>query len=315
MPADSLPELGLGCWQFAGTFGFWEGQAREDSIRTVHAALRSGVRHFDTAQSYGNGRSEQLLGQQLRRFRTEFSRQTLTIATKIMPMPPHRIRAAIETSLRRLCTPYLDILYLHWPDSRCDALPLLEAMRAAQAEGLVRQIGVSNFPPALLEQVCEQVPLNWVQCAGSLLWTRNLSCTLDFCKSRNIRTALYSPLGMGLLSGRYRTAEDLPKGDARRNLFCFQEKCRASWNILLDTLLACSGRMGCTPGQLALAWTLAQNVSVVIGGARNKLQLAQNLAAKELVIPPDTMSELSVAAHNLERDIPPRQDNIFGHIW
>ena len=310
-----VAELGLGGWQFAGTFGFWDGQTREDSIRTVHAALRGGIRHFDTAQSYGNGRSEQLVGQQLRRFQAEFPRETLTIATKLMPMPPLRIRKAVETSLRRLCTPYLDILYLHWPDSHCDVLPILEAMRTLQTDGLVRQIGVSNFPPDLLQRTCDRFPLDWVQCAGSLLWTRNLARTLDVCRQRSVRIALYSPLGMGLLSGRYRTAADLPEKDARRNLFCFQEDCRASWNELLDILRACAECIGCTPAQIALAWALVQDVSVVVGGARNKSQLAQNLATTALEFPQEMLEELSVAARTLEQSIPRQQDNIFGHAW
>ncbi len=307
-----VAELGLGCWQFAGTFGFWGDQPREDSIQTIHAALRGGVRHFDTAQGYGNGRSEQMVGQQLRRFRKEFPRDSLTIATKVMPMSPDKLKTTVERSLRRLCTPYIDILYLHWPDSKTETGPLLETMSRLKAEGAVRQIGVSNFPPFLLEKTCRNIQLDWVQCAGSLLWTKNLAETIRICKREGMKTALYSPLGMGLLTGRYRTAADLPEGDARRKLFCFQPECEESWNHLLDRLQTYSERLSCTPGQLALAWALSQDVSIVVGGARNKHQLAENLTAEHLSIPQNMMEGLADAAL---RVIPREQDNIFGHAW
>lgn len=310
-----VAELGLGCWQFAGTFGFWSDQPREDSIRTIHAALRGGVRHFDTAQGYGNGRSEQMVGQQLRRFRKEFPRDSLTIATKVMPMSPDKLRTSVEMSLRRLCTPYIDILYLHWPDSKTDTGPLLETMSRLKAEGTVRQIGVSNFPPLLLEKTCRNIQIDWVQCAGSLLWIKNLAWTADFCKRHGINTAIYSPLGMGLLTGRYRTAADLPEGDARRKLFCFQPEYEESWNHLLDRLQTYSERLSCAPGQLALAWALSQEVSAVISGARDKTQLTENLVARQLSVPKDVLMELSSAAWRLNQDIPQEQDNIFGHAW
>ncbi|HKM06760.1 MAG TPA: aldo/keto reductase, partial [Sphaerochaeta sp.] len=108
-------ELGLGCWQFGPSFGFWNGQDQSDSVRVLHKALRDNIRHFDTAASYGNGRSEQLLGHQLKRFSKTIGREELTIATKIMPKSPSLVRKDVIKSLSRLCTPYIDILYLHWP--------------------------------------------------------------------------------------------------------------------------------------------------------------------------------------------------------
>lgn len=308
-------ELALGCWQFAGTFGFWNNQTREDSIRTIHAALRGGVRHFDTAQGYGNGRSEQMLGQQLRRFRFEYPRETLTIATKVMPLPPSKLREAVATSLRRLCTPYIDILYLHWPDSQTDMRPLLEAMLPLKEAGLIHAIGISNFPLPLARQICTSIPIDWMQRAVSLIWIQDFLQTKEFCQTQGIRLAAYSPLGMGLLSGRYRTAEDLPEGDARKNLFCFRGESKRSWNNVLDILSACSRQIGCTSSQLALAWTLSQDLSVVISGVRTKSQLTENLTAEQLYIPSDTLNRLSEAALQLARTIPAGQDNIFGHIW
>ena len=94
-----------------------------------------------------------------------------------------------------------------------------------------------------------------------------------------------------------------------------REERETYWNELLDLLRACAERMGCTPAQIALAWALAQDVSVVVGGARNKSQLAQNLATTTLEFPQEMLEELSVAARTLEQTIPRQQDNIFGHAW
>lgn len=315
--SDSMSDstMALGCWQFAGAFGFWTNQQRSDSIKTIHAAIRGGVRHFDTAQGYGNGRSEQLLGQQLRRFRDIVPRQEFRIATKIMPMPPEKIEAAVRTSSRRLCTPYIDILHLHWPTSRTDILPMLRAMNGLKASGMVKEIGVSNFPLRLLKMACDEASIDRVQIPGSLLWIRDLDETVEFCKRNGIRTEIYSPQGMGLLSGAYRTIDDLKPEDSRRNLFCFDPLCRTAWNDLLEEMETGARRLGCTRSQLALAWALGRSADTVVFGARDKVQLQENLAAARIIIRPEIDARLTAAARRLEQCIPPEQDNPFGHRW
>ena len=314
MSFPTIRTFGLGCWSFGG--GFWLDQDRYDSIRTIHYALRTGIRHFDTAQGYGNGLSEQITGQQIRRFSQTIPRESLTIASKIfLPPDPSMVRKMVETSLRRLCTTYLDVLYIHWPDSKKNHLPYLDAIGNLVEAGLVRSIGASNFTPELLQQATSHVPLGYCQFPSSLLWTRSLRQLGPICEQEKIKMVTYSPIGLGLLTGKYRTSNDFKSQDRRKNLFYFNERyLKAYWN-LLDTILSEAHSMQTNPATLALAWAIEQKVSVVLIGARNRMQLEENLQAKSIGIPHKTKQALETAALELDALIPSNEDNPFFHRW
>jgi aryl-alcohol dehydrogenase-like predicted oxidoreductase len=303
-------ELGLGCWQFGGSFGFWENQNRQDSIKVLHYALRSGLRHFDTAQGYGNGESEQFTGQQLKRFSKSIERSELTIATKIIAKGPQQVRKDVETSLRRLCTDYIDILYLHWPSSTVPLTPVLDALAQIVQTDMVGSIGLSNFPLELLTSYGDY-PIGYFQMPCNLLWTRGVSQTLSYCKSKNIRTVGYSPLALGLLNGNH---EDSPV-DGRKDLYCYSPDSYLLYKALYGKLWDLSCKKQCSLSQVALAWSLAQGFDFVLLGARNKLQLQQNLESRNIKLSVQDLHDLSVLANKLAASAPASQDNIFNHRW
>jgi myo-inositol catabolism protein IolS len=313
MPPTS-DRFGLGCWSFGG--GFWLDQDRQDSIRTIHAALRAGIRHFDTAQSYGNGCSEQITGQQVRRFTPLVTRGDLMLATKILlPPGPSQLKPLVELSLRRLCTHYLDILYVHWPDSTKNHQPYFSELKRLLETGLVRALGVSNFTPELLNQACACAPIHYCQMPVSLLWRRSLDQLGPVCEEHGIKIVAYSPLGMGLLSGGHPDAQTFKPEDRRRTLFPFQERYAAVFQQLLKVLEIESRILCTTASTLALAWAASQKVSLVLLGARNRNQLQFNLQAAEFHIPSQTTMKLEAASRDLTDLIPPVEDNPFFHRW
>lgn len=306
--------FGLGCWSFGG--GYWLDQDRQDSIRTIHAALRAGLRHFDTAQSYGNGRSEQIVGQQVRRFAPTISRGDLKIATKILlPPDPKQLKQSVELSLRRLCLDYLDILYIHWPDSSKNHQPYFSELRRLLDAGLVRALGVSNFTPALVSQAAACAPISYCQMPVSLLWRRSLARLGPICDENHIDIIAYSPLGMGLLSGKYLFPAAFKPDDRRSNLFPFQERYAPAYQQLLRILSHEAQTLGTSTSTLALAWAASQNVSLVLLGARTRLQLELNLQAAELSLPESTREKLENASQALDALIPGSEDNPFFHRW
>lgn len=313
-PETRKATLGLGCWAFGG--GYWLDQQRDDSIRTIHAALRGGIRHFDTAQGYGKGLSEQLVGQQLKRFSKEVPREEYCLATKLfLPKSPSEILASVQTSLRRLCTPYVDILYVHWPDSTKDCRPYLQALGRVRAQGLIKHIGVSNFTQPLLQQALEATEISYCQIPLSLLWTRSLRNLAPLCTAHGLRIVAYSPLGLGLLGGRYRSRDDLDAQDLRRRLFPFDTQYVETFHSLLHALEQTALEYATDMATVALAWVLAQPVDTVLTGARTKEQLYANLHGKTIPIAGSHLVALRLIADNLDDLIPPDEDNVFFHRW
>lgn len=312
--SNGLAQLGLGCWAFGG--GYWQDQHRDDSIKTIHAALRSGIRHFDTAQGYGKGTSEQLTGQQLRRFAKTIPRESYSLATKLfLPKTPEELEKAVRISLQRLCTPYIDILYIHWPDSSKPLEPyILELERLRQA-GLFRYLGVSNFTEDLLQEAIRITEISYCQFPVSLLWTKSLHTLAPLCRSHRITTVGYSPLGLGLLSGRYRNADQLPKTDLRRRLFPFQDPYRGDFHQLLDTLSSKATELSTTSALLALLWARMQPVDVILTGARTKTQLQGAVTTDSMIPAEGCFSRIEELASQIAAKIPDEEDNPFFHRW
>lgn len=313
-PETRKATLGLGCWAFGG--GYWHDQQRDDSIRTLHAALRGGIRHFDTAQGYGKGLSEQLVGQQLKRFSKEIPREEYCLATKLfLPGSPSDIQSSVQTSLRRLCTPYVDILYVHWPDSTKDCRPYLQALGSVRAQGLVKHIGVSNFTQPLLQRALDATEISYCQIPLSLLWTRSLRNLAPLCTAHGLRLVAYSPLGLGLLGGRYRIREDMDAQDLRRRLFPFDTQYMETFHSLLHALEQTALEYATDMATVALAWVLAQSVDTVLTGARTKAQLEHSLEASQFRATYRVWSLVEAAARELDQAIPAQIDNIFFHQW
>ena len=298
----------LGTWQTAPSDGFWTDQSLRDSENVISRAVRLGVRCFDTAQSYGKGRSEQTLAKILRRFPD----LSFTVDTKIMPSSksPEEL---LEISLERLKPLTVDCLYLHWPRSGFDNLDFLRKMDYLKEKKLIGKLGVCNIPLKDLRQfVRSGLKIDRIQRPVSLLWTRELDETLAFCRENNMELAAYSPTGMGLLSGKYRNAQDLR--DGRFKLFCFTEKCLKAYHNLLDLVARIAENNGLTNTDVARIWTENTNSDIIILGARNTDQLEQNLR-KNLKLSSSELSDLSVAAKELDRSSMDVCENIFSYNW
>lgn len=298
----------LGTWQTAPSDGFWTDQSLRDSENVISRAVRLGVRCFDTAQSYGKGRSEQTLAKILRRFPD----LSFTVDTKIMPSSksPEEL---LEISLERLKPLTVDCLYLHWPRSGFDNLDFLRKMDYLKEKKLIGKLGVCNIPLKDLRQfVRSGLKIDRIQRPVSLLWTRELDETLAFCRENNMELAAYSPTGMGLLSGKYRNAQDLR--DGRSKLFCFNEKCLKAYHNLLDLVARIAENNGLTNTDVSRIWTENTNTDIIILGARNTDQLEQNLR-KNLKLSSSELSDLSVAAKELDRSSMDVCENIFSYNW
>ena len=290
-------DCALGCWQFGPSFGFWDGQDAAQSRAVLRLGLKSGIRHFDTAPSYGNGLSEQLLGSVLK----SRDRCGVFIATKLMPGPSDP-SASLRRSLDRLKTPYIDLVYLHYPGSRADRLRSLQALAGLKERGLVRGIGLSNFSLRQIEEACSLFPIDWIQRPVSLLWTRELDAQLAFCREKGIKVAGYSPLGLGLLLGK--SAQD-----SRRNLYCFRPESAEVFKALTETITESSD-----PVSTCYSWVKAKNPDIVILGARTEQQLMDDLfRMKSAPVGGPLFSQLDELADLLQATAPPEEENLFFH--
>lgn len=309
-----LERLVLGTWALADDN--WPNQERRASIQTIHAALATGIRRFDTAQRYGNGRAEQLLGQQLRRFRFTIQRSQLSIATKLtIPADLERTRQIVETSLRRLQVDYLDTLYVHWPSSRRPTEPLLERLVILQQEGLIRSLGLSNFPPALLEKLAASFPIATVQFPLSLLWPNALQTLIPFCQQHNIVSEVYGALSSGLLSGNYRGPEDFATEDWRRSYFYFDSQYKNTFLALLDHLSKRSKVLKTSIAALAYAWLFRQPIEHLLLGCRSRAQLEESLLLLNTLPQIDDWAIEEALAETLSRQAAQLSDNPFFHRW
>ncbi len=303
----------LGTWQCAPSDGFWCNQNPLESERLLGQAVRMGIRSFDTAQSYGKGRTEQLLGKVLARFPNE----DFKVDSKIMPTTKDPLDL-VKLSLSRLRRKSLNRLYLHWPRTGFDAVPFIERMAQCKDIGLVEKIGICNAPLEYLGSLWREldgrnVALDCLQVPVSLLWTRDLDDTFAFCHDHGIEVAAYSPMGMGLLSGKYEKPEDL--GDARANLFCFKEPCFAAYGRLLETLKEVASAHNVSCATIALAWTASCGVDTVILGARNKTQLESDISALDMRLDTEEFLELKRAGEELAMCSLKVCDNIFSYNW
>ena len=325
-------EFYLGTWQVAPSDGFWTDQDISESEKVISQAVRMGICGFDTAQSYGKGRSEQTLAKVLRRFRSvskpssfskptkpsSFSKptkpitptKTFQIDTKVMPSTKS-VKEILDVSRSRLSPYGIDCLYLHWPRSGFDHVAFLRQMEDLREQGLICKVGICNMPIGDLEGVVASgIVVDRIQIPLSLLWTRDLAETKAFCKENNIRIAAYSPAGMGLLSGKYKESADLH--DGRAGMFCFRESCHRQYLELLELLKEISEAHKTSCTKVALAWTASQEPDIILIGARNTEQLKQNLSAP-VSLTQTELSDLSAAAQKLDEKSRKICSNIFSY--
>jgi myo-inositol catabolism protein IolS len=301
--------LSLGCWGLAGGSG-WGDQDEGEAIATIRAALDHGINFFDTAEGYGGGYSEEIVGKAL-----ADRREKAVIATKISPThtKPSVLRETCEASLRRLQTDYIDHYIVHWPittHSAADSFRVLDDLKRA---GKIRSIGVSNFGVQQLGEAIE----TGVQIDNNQLHYSVLSRAIEFeilplCREHGITVTAYMPLMQGLLTGKYRTIDDVPpfrlrtrhfSGDrpmARHGTAGAEEETWAT----VEAVRAIAEELGEPMANVALAWVMAQpGLLSAIAGARRPDQVARNIKAVDLKLAPEIIERLNAATDALKHKL------------
>ncbi len=296
-----VPAIGLGCM---GMSEFYGPADESEAVETIHRALDLGVTFLDTADMYGPFTNERLLGRAIKPRRGE-----VVLATKFgnerradgswvgVNGRPEYVRAACDASLARLGVDVIDVYYQHRVDPTVPIEDTVGAMAGLVREGKVRYLGLSEAAPATIRRAHATHPISALQTEYSL-WTRDVEDEiLATVRELGIGFVAYSPLGRGFLTGRFRDPADLPEGDFRRNSPRFQPENFAKNREFALRLEAVAFQVGATPGQLALAWVLAQGDDVVpIPGTKRTHYLEENAAAVGIRLAPEVLAEIDRAA-------------------
>jgi aryl-alcohol dehydrogenase-like predicted oxidoreductase len=280
--------VGMGCWAFASG-GPWGEQDEEDSIRAAHAGIDAGITLFDTAEGYGGGRSEEVVGKAL-----AGKRDKVVVATKASGRhhAPDELPGACEESLRRLGMDHIDVYQLHWP---CRDVPFADtygALEKLKEQGKIRVIGVSNFGPNDIADITDSGRIEVDQLPYSLLWRAIEYDITEVCEKKDISVLCYSPLAQGLLTGKFKSRDDIPEG-RQRPRYCKPEIMADVFASLDDMRSLCADK-GISMAHAAIAWAAAQPaVGSALVGARNADQAESNAQAGDLSLDNETVAALS----------------------
>ena len=295
--------LGIGCMPMIREGNINYGAARDDeSIATIHRAIDLGVTFFDTAEVYGPFANERLLGEAIKG-----RRDGLVIATKFamkyegeaivgLDGSPANARRACEGSLQRLGVDVIDLFYQHRVDPNVPIEETVGGMAELVKEGKVRHIGLSEAGPQTIRRAASVHPIAALQSEYSL-WERDVEDgILPLCRELGIGFVPYSPLGRGFLTGQFKSRDDLPADDWRRNDPRWSEENFAANLEIVDTVRRISDRHDVSLAQIALAWLLAQGDDIVpIPGVKRRVTLEDSAAAVDVRLSAEDLAALGAA--------------------
>jgi aryl-alcohol dehydrogenase-like predicted oxidoreductase len=290
--------IGLGCMSLSGVYGTSDDNA---GIAVIHEALDRGITLLDSSDMYGFGHNEELVGKAIKGRRSE-----VVLATKfgnlggrggkIADGRPEYVMSACEASLKRLGVDVIDLYYQHRIDPTVPIEDTVGAMSKLVAQGKVRALGLSEARPATIRRARAVHKIAAVQNEFSLLYRTEAEETLHTTRELNISFVAYSPLGRGLLTGAVENTDSLAETDARRRHPRFAADNLGHNMALVHRIEEIARRKNCTPGQLALAWLLAQGEDIVpIPGTKRKERLLENIGALAIDLSDNDLAQISEA--------------------
>jgi myo-inositol catabolism protein IolS len=277
-----LSAIIMGTWQTGKSM--WTGIDDAQSEKAIQAAMGAGITTFDTAEAYGNGHSERVLGKAI-----GSRREQVTILSKVFSnhLAYDQVIKACDRSLKNLGTDYLDLYQIHWPPGsfRAKAVPMEETMQALMTlkeQGKIRAIGVSNFSFDQLKTIYALGPVESLQPPYSLFWRHVETDTLAWCQANQVTVLAYSPMAQGLLTGKFGPDHQFEKGDHRSTNRLFQADVYPQAQEAIEALRPLAEEKGITLAQLALAWVIAKPGVCAIAGARSADQSVANANAGQV---------------------------------
>jgi len=287
-----LSPIIMGTWQTGKSM--WTGIDDAQSEKAIQAAVDAGITAFDTAEAYGNGHSEKILGKAI-----GSRRDQVQILSKVFSnhLKYDQVIGACNRSLKNLGTDYLDLYQVHWPPGSFGAKPvaLEETMRALtdlKDQGKIRAIGVSNFSLDQLKAISQIGPIESLQPPYSLLWRHVETDSMAWCRDNQVTILAYSPMAQGLLTGKFGPDHQFEKGDHRSSNRLFQPDVYPHVQQALEALGTIAQEKGISMAQLALAWVIAKPGVCAIAGARDAGQSADNAQAADVRLSQDELDAM-----------------------
>ena len=295
-----LSVIAFGAWAAGGWM--WGGTERKVSIKAIRDSFDLGVSSIDTAPIYGQGNSEEIVGEAIK----DLPRDKVQLLTKYglrwdlakgefyfksknnegqdIDIYKYSGRESIilecENSLRRLGTDYIDLYQIHWHDSTTPIEETMEAVAQLMKQGKVRYAGVCNYKPEWLQEAQKYIPLVSNQVPYSMIKRDIEKDTVPYCLQNNLSILAYSPLERGLLTGKMKPGHQFAEGDHRAGLYYFKDENIARTNAFLEKLKPLATEKNATQSQLVLRWTVDQpGITIALAGARNAEQATQNAKA------------------------------------